>query len=345
VSIQVRRLAIAAVFTFVSSPIWSTAVLATPVTLNAVATPGGAVLSEPVTWQVQRVDKKGALVQTPVAAGTAPILKADLKPGQYLVTAQRGTISIQQGLMVGSSDEVRNIVVSAANPVVQAKSGTTGAAAPAVAASGAPASVTVAPKAAAAAPAAAPTTGLAANSKLVIGMIPNTGRGAITEPIDWQLYTYSKGQTENGYLVAHKNSPSATFMLPAGSYVIRAGYKGTQADLVIPLAANQSYTYTINLYAGEAKLTAVKPTGPAREAVVWQIVRAKPGPDGKYELVTASNDASPQLLVREGKYLVVARLGDMWGVQPLSVSAGRVTAARVKLQRGEGAPIVVASAN
>ena len=342
-SIQVRRLAIAAAFTFVSSPIWSTAVLATPVTLNAVATPGGAVLSEPVTWQVQSIDKKGALVPTPVAAGTAPILKADLKPGQYLITAKRGTISIQQGLVVGRSDELRNIVVSAANPVMQAKSGTTAAAAPAVATTGAPATVTVAPKAASAAP--VPTTGLAANSKLVIGMIPNTGRGAITEPIDWQLYTYSKGQTENGYLVAHKNSPSATFMLPAGSYVIRAGYKGTQADLVIPVAANQSYTYTINLYAGEAKLSAVKPTGPAREAVVWQIVREKPGPDGKYELVTASNDASPQLLVREGKYLVVARLGDMWGVQPLSVSAGRVTAARVKLQRGEGAPIVVASAN
>ncbi|HVM85692.1 MAG TPA: hypothetical protein VMW18_17495 [Candidatus Binatia bacterium] len=340
-SIQVRRLAIAAALTFVSSPIWSTAVLATPVTLNAVATPGGAVLSEPVTWQVQSIDKKGALVPTPVAAGTAPILKTDLKPGQYLITAKRGTISIQQGLMVGRSDEVRNIVVSAANPVMQAKSGTANAAAPVVAATGAPATVSVAPKAAA----AAPTTGLAANSKLVIGMIPNTGRGPITEPIDWQLYTYSKGQTENGYLVAHKNSPSATFMLPAGSYVIRAGYRGTQADLVIPVAANQSYTYTINLYAGEAKLTAVKPTGPAREAVVWQIVREKPGPDGKYELVTASNDASPQLLVREGKYLVVARLGDMWGVQPLSVSAGRVTAARVKLQRGEGAPIVVASAN
>jgi hypothetical protein len=138
---------------------------------------------------------------------------------------------------------------------------------------------------------------------------------------------------------------SATFTLPTGSYVVRAIYKGTQADLVIPLAAGQSYSYTINLYAGQAKLTAVKPTGPARDAVSWQIVREKPGADGKYQLVTTSSDASPQLLLREGNYLVVGRIGDMWGVQPLAVKAGRITTARVKLQRGDGAPVVVVAAN
>jgi hypothetical protein len=145
--------------------------------------------------------------------------------------------------------------------------------------------------------------------------------------------------------VAQKTISSASFTLPAGSYVIRAGYKGTQSDLVIPLQAGQSYNYTINLYAGQAKLTAVKPTGPTREPVEWKIVREKPGADGKYQLVTTSSESSPQLLLREGNYLVLGRVGDLWGVQPLSIKAGRITTTKVALKRGEGAPIVVASAN
>jgi len=183
------------------------------------------------------------------------------------------------------------------------------------------------------------------SAKFTIGMIPNSGRGFITEPIDWQIFTYSKGTTENGQLVAKKSMSSATFTLPAGSYVVRASYKGTQSDLVVPLQPGGSYNYTINLYAGQAKLVAVKPTGPAREPVEWTVVREKPGVDGKYQQVTTIKETSPQLLIREGNYLVIGRVGDMWGVQPLSIKAGRITTAKVTLKRGEGAPIVVASAN
>jgi hypothetical protein len=330
----VPRLAIAAAVLFVALPAW-----ATPVTLNAVDRPGGALLQEPVEWQVRRLDKEGKPVPTPVAVGSSATLKADLKPGHYTLTATRGTLSIKQGLVVGSSDEVRNIVVSAANAVVQADPKAAKAAnPPAAASSGTPAVATVKQIVAAGA-----AVQQGPSAKLTIGMIPNSGRGFITEPIDWKVFTYSKGVTENGQLVAQKNISSASFTLPAGSYVIRAGYKGTQSDLVIPLAAGQSYNYTINLYAGQAKLTAMKPTGPARDKVEWKVVREKPGVDGKYQLVAVSTDASPQILLREGNYLVIGRVGDLWGVQPLAIKAGRITTTTVTLKRGEGAPIVVAS--
>jgi hypothetical protein len=127
--------------------------------------------------------------------------------------------------------------------------------------------------------------------------------------------------------------------------VIRAGYKGTQSDLVIPMTAGQSYTYTINLYAGQAKLVPANAAGLVRDAVQWTIVREKPGTDGKYQQVTTIKQNSPQLLVREGNYLVIGRVGDMWGVQPLAVKAGRITTTKVMLKRGEGAPVVVASAS
>ena len=333
--IRFGRLALAAAIVFAASPVF-----ASPVTLKAVDRPGGTVLSEPIQWRVMRLDNQGKEVPTPAAVGNEPVLKAELKPGHYTVEAIRGTMHIKQGLVVGSHSEDRNIVVSDANAAVKP----TGQVA--ATATGAPATGTVKPLAPAQVAAAAPATQVIVkpNSKLTIGMIPNSGRGAISDPIGWQVFTYSKGVTENGQLVAEKTAPSATFNLPAGSYVIRAAYKGTQSDLVIPLAPNQSYIYTINLYAGQAKLSAVNVGGTQlKKDVAWQIVRAKPGADGSYQLVTTSKDVSPQLLVREGNYLVVARQGDMWGVEKLSIKAGRITTTKVKLKKAEGAPVVVAS--
>jgi hypothetical protein len=349
VGIRFGRLALAAAFVFAASPIvlWASEVLASPVTLNAVDQPGGAVLNEPVQWRVLRLDKEGKEVPTPAAVGSNPVLKAELKPGHYTIEAIRGTIKIKQGLVVGSHEETRNIVVSNANAAVNGLSP-----AVATASSGAPATAVVQPlvqskpaQTAAAAAAPAPQVIVKPNTKLTIGMIPNSGRGAINDPIAWQVFTYSKGITENGKLVAEKTAPSATFNLPAGSYVVRAAYKGTQSDLVIPLAPNQSYTYTINLYAGNAKLSAVNVGGTTlKQKVSWQIVRAKPAADGSYTLVTSSADASPQLLIREGNYLVVARQGDLWGVEKLTIKAGRTTTVKVKLKKAEGAPTVIADA-
>ena len=335
--IRFDRLAIASALVFVAAPVF-----ASPVTLNAVDRPGGAVLQEAIQWRVLRLDNQGNEVKTPAAVGSDAVLKAELAPGHYMVEAIRGTMHIKQGLVVGSAAETRNIVVSSANAAVKPTGG-----AAVAAATGAPATGTVKPLPATTAPAktaAAPVV-VKPNSKLTIGMIPNSGRGFITDPIGWQVYTYQKGATENGQLVAQKTGPNATFNLPAGSYVIRAAYKGTQSDLVIPMAPNQAYTYTINLYAGQAKLSAVNVGGTQlKKDVAWQIVREKPGADGSYQLVTTSADASPQLLIREGNYLVVARQGDLWGTQKLSVKAGRITTTKVKLQKGEGAPVVIASA-
>jgi hypothetical protein len=340
VGIRFDRLALAAALVFIASPAF-----ASPVTLTAVDQPGGAALNEPVQWRVMRLDNQGKEVPTPAAVGSEPVLKAELKPGHYMVEAIRGTINIKQGLVVGSAAETRKIVVSNANAAVKA----TGlGSAVATASTGAPATAVVQPlvQKAAAPTAAKPAQVIVKpNTKLTIGMIPNSGRGAINDPIAWQVFTYSKGVTENGQLVAEKTAPSATFNLPAGSYVVRAAYKGTQSDLVIPLAPNQSYTYTINLYAGNAKLSAVNVGGTTlKQKVAGQIGRAKPAADGSYQLVTSSDAANPQLLIREGNYLVVARQGDLWGVEKLSVKAGRTTSVKVKLKKSEGAPTVLADA-
>jgi hypothetical protein len=199
VGIRFGRLALAAAFVLVASAaLFASSGWASPVTLNAVDRPGGAVLNEQVQWRVMRLDSQGKEAPTPAAVGSDPVLKTELKPGHYVIEAIRGTVHIKQGLVVGSGAETRNIVVSPANAAV----GTLGGA-NATATSGVPATAVVQPMVPAKpAQTAAAQIVVKPNSKLTIGMIPNSGRGAITDPIGWQVFTYSKGVTENGKLVA-----------------------------------------------------------------------------------------------------------------------------------------------
>lgn len=182
-------------------------------------------------------------------------------------------------------------------------------------------------------------------SQMSINMIASRGRSPITEPIDWEIYTYQKGATELGTLVEKAKGANAHFSLPAGGYVVRAKYKDTQTDLVVPLLAGQTYDYTINLYAGYAKLTAVANNQQIKQKVTYQIVRQKPNEKGEYELVAEKEGAAPNVMLREGNYLLIARYGKMWGREPLAVQAGQTKAVKVTMREAVGAPIVVSSAN
>src|SRR5262249_37437675 len=134
-------------------------------------------INEQVQWRVFLLDSKGKTIETPSAVGNEPVLKAELKPGHYIIEAIRGTVHIKQGLVVGSGPETRKIVVSNANAAVG--TGTLGTAV-ATAPSGAPATAVVQPLVPQK-PAAKPATTTPAsttpaiivkpNSKLTIGMI------------------------------------------------------------------------------------------------------------------------------------------------------------------------------
>ena len=119
--IRFGRLALAAALVlFAASPVFlASKAWASPVTLTAVDRPGGAVLNEHVQWRVMRLDSQGKEVPTPAAVGTEAVLKAELKPGHYMIEAIRGTMHIKQGLVVGSGPETRKIVVSEANAAVK----------------------------------------------------------------------------------------------------------------------------------------------------------------------------------------------------------------------------------
>jgi hypothetical protein len=162
-------------------------------------------------------------------------------------------------------------------------------------------------------------------------MIPNSGAPAISSPVQWELFLMRKGaggkptDADRLFIVT---APTHEFTLPATNYIVRASYAGTSADLVVPVEAGHTYKYTINLYAGRVGFSA--PGG--GDDILWQIYKAKPDATGKRELVTTQTGASPNFLLREGKYVVVATAGNLVGEQLFEVRAGNSSKVRVTLK-------------
>jgi len=177
-------------------------------------------------------------------------------------------------------------------------------------------------------------------SEISIKMITSKGRKPVKEPIQWEMLTYVKGQPDKGERVDIVTAPTANFVVPAGGYVVRASYNGTTADLVVPLKAGQAYDYTLNLYAGYTEALAFNGKTKIMQDVTWQVVREKPNEKGEYELVTEQHSPEPKIMLREGKYLLIARFGDMWGKERLHITAGELAKVKIKLVKDAGIPVI-----
>lgn len=173
-----------------------------------------------------------------------------------------------------------------------------------------------------------------------IKMITSKGRKPVKDPIQWEMLTYVKGDASKGQRVDIVTAPTASFSVPAGGYVVRASYKGVTADLIVPLKAGQSYDYTLNLYAGYGEGAAFSGKNKVQQDVTWQVVREKPNEKGEYELVAEQVAAEPTIMLREGKYLLIARYGEMWGMEKLYISAGEVAKVKIKLAEEVGLPVI-----
>jgi hypothetical protein len=177
-------------------------------------------------------------------------------------------------------------------------------------------------------------------SEIRIKMITSKGRKPVGEAIQWDMLTYVKGKPNGGTLIHSVKAPTATFSVPAGGYVVRATYNGATADLVVPLTAGQSYEYTLNLYAGYAEPAAFHGKNKVMQDVTWQVVRVKPNAKGEYQLVAEHKAHEPKIMLREGKYLLIARYGEMWGKETISITSGEMSKVKVKLAKEPNMPVI-----
>jgi hypothetical protein len=177
-------------------------------------------------------------------------------------------------------------------------------------------------------------------SEISIKMITSKGRKPVKDPIQWEMLTYVKGKPDAGQRIDIVTAPTASFVVPAGGYVVRASYNGTTADLVVPLKAGQAYDYTLNLYAGYTEAAAFNGKTKVMQDVTWQVLREKPNDKGEHELVAEQVGSEPKIMLREGKYLLVAKHGETWGKERLNITAGEVAKVKVKLGKDVGMPVI-----
>lgn len=171
------------------------------------------------------------------------------------------------------------------------------------------------------------------NSGMVrLRLIPNAGAPAVTAPVTWEVYAYSRAKPEDRKILAVARAPQQEFVLSAGYYIVRARYNDTISELVVPVEAGHTYKYTVNLYAGHVGIGAVADGKAVSEPVSWEIVRATPNAHGELEIVTADVSEPRTFTLREGSYIVRARTGDMVGEAPFEVRAGRTQKVKVTLK-------------
>jgi hypothetical protein len=167
-------------------------------------------------------------------------------------------------------------------------------------------------------------------------MIPQRGTKPIEENIHWELFRYTKGGIDEKNKLADFVAPSPQVTLPQGWYSIRGHYDGVLAETVIEVKAGILYKYTVVAYAGKVGLTAVTSKGKAvKDKVTWTIQRATADKNGKRQTIHTDVAAAPTVMLREGKYLVSAQAGELYGEAPLDISAGKTKKLKVELKQGK----------
>jgi hypothetical protein len=164
-------------------------------------------------------------------------------------------------------------------------------------------------------------------------MIPGQKAKPLQDNVHWTIYRFTKGGVDEKQKITELDAPSPQLTLPPGWYTVRGQYQGIVVEAVEEVKAGTLYKYTMVAYAGKATFTAVDANGKTvKKGAVWTIERAAKNNGGKRVPVTTDSTASPSLLMGEGKYVVVVKVGDLIGEAPFDVKATRDQTVTVKLK-------------
>ena len=162
-------------------------------------------------------------------------------------------------------------------------------------------------------------------------VVPHGGAAPLTSAIDWQILTFGRDATGRRQLVAEAKGPQPELALPEGFYLAQAQTRDALVKHTIEVAAGRSYSYTLDMNAGAVAVSAVRGRGggPVRETVDWQVFKA--GDTAYSQAVTTRRAADGRFLLRQGRYVILARQGQWRGRANVEVRAGNERRLTVEL--------------
>ena len=164
-------------------------------------------------------------------------------------------------------------------------------------------------------------------------MVPNRKAKPIKDNVHWTIYRFTQGGVDEKAKLTEMDAPARSWLCPrAGTPCVR-NIRASTSEMVSEVKAGTLYNYTVVAYAGKATFTAVDAKGKTvKKGAVWSIERVAKNNGAKRVPVTTDSTASPSLLLGEGKYVVVVKVGDLIGEAPFDIKATRDKKVTVKLK-------------
>ncbi len=162
-------------------------------------------------------------------------------------------------------------------------------------------------------------------------VVPHGGAAPLTSAVDWQILTFARDATGRRQLVAETKNAQPELALPEGFYLAQAQTRDALVKHTIEVAAGRSYSYTLDMNAGAVAVSAVRGRGgpSVRETVDWQVFKASDTAFSKP--VTTRQAADGRFLLRQGRYVILARQGPWRGRANVEVRAGNERRLTVEL--------------
>lgn len=323
-------------------------------------------LAEPLTW---RIFREGEEASRPVAETTEAAPHLSLRPGKYVVEAQRDLVSVRQTVEVAENRPTPlNVQLEAGliqlSPSPLAAADATGPSAAAISLVAEGEGASEGSRVVWVGPAEKRDLMVPPGSYRVVLqdgqyraersiVVPSGSRGApplataaghirveakdhvgsedSAEQVLFRVLEDDPSAPDGRREVARSAASQAEFTLPAGTYHLVARKGAAEARELIALRAGDKVSRTLNLKLARLSLSALLPGGmvAADTDVTWRVVRLDGDSRGE---VARSVEANPELLLAAGTYRIESRFGRLNAVASQEITLAEGSAESLALR-------------
>ncbi|MBN1652583.1 MAG: VWA domain-containing protein [Deltaproteobacteria bacterium] len=162
---------------------------------------------------------------------------------------------------------------------------------------------------------------------LKLNALIKKGGDRVDRDLYWTIYEGKQSIDGKRNLIVSRSQTPCSAKLNAGRYFVKAQYDQAAATAEVEVKANEMTEETLILNAGALKLDALIKNGgvPIDRGINWKIYKAKPGIDGRRDIILSRSTVIPTINLPEGKYYVEAKYEKVSTGEEVEVKAGELT--------------------